>query len=311
MKNIENRLLLVLSGILLALLLIFGISFISPYNNSKRNIFTTALVNKKYNINKININIKSTGDLTLYNYVDFWGGEYFDGNNYFYFPVDNVKVNEFINKSQEIISLEKILDAKSNEQMSKYSVDNNIARVSFYSDENCVSSVNFGALNQTMDKVFLWTDNKMTVYAMDSSIIYYLDSGMKFWTDQNIIPQAISKNLDYSSIQNFTYEFTGKERSNAKPEAVEKFPSLRFSEILTSFENAEKCLEIKLSDGNGTSYRYNFYPAITENGDCYIFDLEISPSMLYSEQQKEFIKKMNYCGSLSQWTYNTITKLLQ
>ena len=108
MKNIENRLLLVLSGILLTLLLIFGISFISPYNNSKRNIFTTALVNKKYNINKININIKSTGDLTLYNYVDFWGGEYFDGNNYFYFPVDNVKVNEFINKSQEIISLEKI-----------------------------------------------------------------------------------------------------------------------------------------------------------------------------------------------------------
>ena len=182
---------------------------------------------------------------------------------------------------------------------------------SFYSDENCVSSVNFGALNQTMDKVFLWTDKNMTVYAMDSSIIYYLDSGMKFWTDQNIIPQAISKNLDYSSIQNFTYEFTGKERSNAKPEAVEKFPSLRFSEILTSFENAEKCLEIKLSDGNGTSYKYNFYPAITENGDCYIFDLEISPSMLYSEQQKEFIKKMNYCGSLSQWTYNTITKLLQ
>lgn len=310
MQNTKNKLLIILLSTLGVLVVIFGLSFISPYKNKTNNILSTALVNKKYEIAKININNINTGDLTLYYFTDFWGAEYFDGNNYIYFPVDSVKVNEFISKAQEIISLEKIKDAKSKNELEKYSVDKNITSVSFYNEEKCVSTVNFGAFNQSMDKVFLWTDKNMTVYAMNSQITYYIESGIKFWTDQNLIPQGISKNLDFSTIQNFTYKYKDGSVKNGSEEAKEKFASLRFSEIMTDFEIKDKELEINLADGNGSIYKYSFYPAVSENGECFVFTLEITPSMFYSENQKQFIKQLNYCGSISLWTYSTITGLL-
>lgn len=311
MKEVKDKLLFVLISILTFLVILFGISFISPYKNNTKNRIQTALVNKKYLIDKISITNSTNEKIILYNFTDFWGGEYFNGNEYIYFPVDAAKINELIKSSTDVISLDLVTNAKSENELEKFSVNNNIATVSFYQNDLCVSKINFGALNQTMDKVFLWTDKNMKVYAMDCKIIYYLDTSIKFWCDQNFIPQEISKNLDSSTIQNLTYKFPDSVERQGNSTAIERFASLRFSEILTSFSVNEKLLDINISDGNGSLYKYSFYPAKTDMGNCYIFELKVIPSMLYSDEQKEFIKKLNYCAAISQWTYNSITELLK
>lgn len=309
MKNTEIKF-KILSGILLFLVALFFLSFISPETDRSKNTVETALLNKKYHVSKISISSKNDGQVFLHNYDDFWGGEFYNGSEFIYFPVDSDKIKEFLSKSQSIIILDKIIDAKTKEQFEYYSLDENSVTVTYYDDhDNAVSTIHFGAMNQTLDKIFLWTERNMTIYAMDSRISYYLESSMKFWTDQNIIPQGISKNLNPADIQNMTYSYSDK-KLKASENAVLKFPSLRFSEIISNFNYQDKTLSLEIIDGNGTVYDYDFYPAETQNGDCYVFNLKIIPSIIYTDKQKQFIKKMNYYSSISQWTYKSITELL-
>lgn len=310
MKNTNTKFLF-LSGILTSLILIFLLTFINAGSESKRHNVTTALLNPKYKLSKISFSTKD--EITvLHNCDDFWGGEYFDGNETIYFPVDEYKISEFIEKSREIISLEKVLDAKTKEQFEYYSLDENAITVTYYDDQdNPVSTIHFGAMNQSLDKIFLWSEKNMTIYSMDSRISYYLDSEIKFWTDQNIIPQGISKSLNASTIQNMSYQYKDADKTKVSDKLLMKFPSLRFSEIVESFEASEKELSIEIIDGSGTAFTYNFFPAKTKNGDCYVFNLNIKPSIVYSAKQKDFIRKLNYYSSISQWTYKTITELLQ
>lgn len=310
MKNTDKnffRLLL----ILISLIVLFIISLIKPDSAKKNTTMTTALVNTKYDISKIIISSNTSGELSLYNFVDFWGGRFFNGSNYVYFPVDEDKIKSFLELSKQIQELDKIVSAKSKEQLDTYDVTENSLTVSYFDNtDNCVSKINFGAMNQTMDKIFLSTEKNMTVYAIDSKIAYYLECSVNFWADKNLIPQGISNGLNAFSIQNFDFNLNGQGIKKASDVAFEKFPSYRFSEIETNFELEDKELEIKITDGKGTSYTYNFFPAKTINGNCYIFNLNISPSIVFSDLQKDFIKKLNYSASISQWTFNSIKELL-
>lgn len=314
MKNIKifNQIskLHILIFSLTVLVLLYIISFINPVKSEKHNIITTALVNPKYEISEVNIYHKDFGNLSLHNYSDFWGGEFFNNQDYIYFPADSKLVNDFIKNVKQVIELDKITQSKK-DVFPLYNLTDDAVVVSFYdNDKNCISKIYFGALNKTMDKIFLRTDRNISVYAMDSKIVDFLDPSIKNWTEQNIIPQGISHNLEYSKIQNFTYtENNVTEKAGEK--AKEKITSLRFSEILTDFSAGTKTLELNIAEGNGSEYRLSFYPAVTRNGDCYIYDINIKPAITYSENQKEFIKKLNYSGAISQWTYSSITEVLR
>lgn len=300
----------VLSLTLIVLVLIYILSFISLKNSSKHNTVTTALLNPKYEISEVNIYHKDYGNLSLHNYADFWGAEFYNNQDYIYFAADSKQVNDFIKKAQQIVDLDKITQSKK-DIFSLYDLTDNAVTVSFYDgDKNCVSKIYFGALNKTMDKIFLRTDKNMSVYAMDSKIIDYLDPSIKNWTEQNLIPQGISHNLEYSKIQNFTYTENSLTKK-AGDKAKEKITALRFSEILTDFSAQQKSLELNIAEGNGTEYKLSFYPAETLIGDCYIYDIKIKPAVTYPDEQKEFIKKLNYSGAISLWTYNSITEVLK
>lgn len=322
-SKIESKLLILIS-LFLFLLGIFFITLNSPKKYQKRNTIQSSILNKKYEISRIEISESKKSILALNKINSFWGGEYFFNDEYICFPLDDSLVNEFLSLSQEIRTLNKVIGTEENlsaskiaSTYSKYGLDEDTAiALSFYDkNKNCVSKIYFGSLNQTMDQIFIRTDNNSSIFSMDSKIINYLESNPDFWVDQNIIPRGISKQLDYHGIQNLNYRFNDSEFSNANKKLFEKIPSLRFSEIISNTKQFELIqgdkLYLKIQTGKGTEFNYTFYPAKTINGDCSIFELVINPDITYTQEEKDFIKKLNYKATLSNWTFNSIVDMLK
>ena len=313
MKNIKyNKTLAVQILIFLFLTILFLIS-LKPSESRNKNMTKSALLNSKYEISKISIFNKSTGQLDLIQYDSFWGGIYTNEEKSVYFPARKNIIDEFIDCSKKIIDLNKIVSLKSSQKeiektYKTYALDeeNQIALSFFDKSGQCISKIYFGAMNQSLDQIFIRTDKNLAVFSVDSKIADYLEIKPDFWCEPNLIPEGIFKSSAFSEIQNFSYRTDFSDFINASETAYDKFLSLRFSEIVTDFVPKEKTLELRLSDGTGTEYHADFFPARTKNGDCYIFSLKITPSMLFSKDAGEFLKKINYSCSISQWTYSTI-----
>ncbi|MGN0740131.1 MAG: DUF4340 domain-containing protein [Treponema sp.] len=324
MKNTKfnktyNKTLAVQILILLFLVILFLIS-VKPSESRNKNMTKSALLNSKYEISKISVSSKSAGQLDLIQYDSFWGGIFTDKGEPLYFPARKNIVDEFIECSKKIIDLNKVVSSKpSQKEIEKtyrtYALDEeNQTALSFFDRSGqCVSKIYFGAMNQSLDQIFIRTDKNTAVFSVDSKIADYLEIKPDFWCEPNLIPEGIFKSSAFSEIQNFSYRTDFTDFVNASEKAYDKFLSLRFSEIVTDAVAVpeEKSLEIRLYDGTGTEYYADFFPARTKNGDCYIFSLKIIPSMLFSKESAEFLKKINYSCSISQWTYSTIIENLK
>lgn len=229
----------------------------------------------------------------------------------------------------------------------KYGLDEENATVlTFYDKEkNIVSKLYFGNLDETMTHIFFKSDKNYAIYSMSSKIADYLEFNVKFWCDQEMIPKSISKNIDSSKIQNIFYREVINEKDtnimsqnlNAAKTAYSKMSSLRYSEFGTgnteylkitpdkyydqpSFMN--KVLDVKVIDDKSTEYNYYFYKTeyslsdITDyekrnESNSYHYTLQIKPSILYSDEAKEFIKKLNCVYVISEWTFNSLVKSLK
>ena len=86
MKNIKyNKTLAVQILIFFFLAILFLIS-LKPAESRNKNMTKSALLNSKYEISKISIFNKSTGQLDLIQYDSFWGGIYTNEEKSVYFP---------------------------------------------------------------------------------------------------------------------------------------------------------------------------------------------------------------------------------
>lgn len=280
----------------------------------------SSLLNSKYEISRISISNKTEGRIELVKYGNFWGGTFSTESESVRFPADTKTVEEFISCAQRIITVQKVASSDSSKNkieknLKLFGVDSDSATELsfFYAEEQCVSKIFFGFLNQSLDRIFIRTEKTPAIYSVDSKPAEYLEINSRFWSDPNLIPSGVLNSFSFSEIQNFSYRLnpsSGGEFSQVAKSNYDQFLSLRYSEIISDFVPGEKSLELKLSDGNGTEYNMDFYPAQTKNGDCYIFKLRITPSELFDRRTREFLKNMNYSCAVSQWTYNSITELL-
>lgn len=318
MQLIQNKKLLTLSSILTFLILLFGASFIKPIQKKSKEL-KTAILNPKYEISKIVISDKNKGQLILENNIDFWGAqiifksETFQNNLSLYFPCNNQTVNDFLLLSSKITDYNLIISMKSKKELSKldstyhkFGLDaENAISLTFYDVDNIpVSKLYFGYFNETMDQIFFRTEKNYSVYSMNTKIADYLNVSTKFWSDQNMIPKSLSKNLISNNVQNI---FCNNKKTDIS--ASEKICSLRYSEIKPSTDiKNDSILELKVIDDKTTEYNFSFYKSNSDDMDHYIYSLNINPSMLYSQKAKDFIKKLNCCYTISEWTFSSLTK---
>ena len=337
----NNKVIILLSAVLTFLVLLFITSLVNTDRPHKKNTVESALLNPKYNLSRIQIQYQDSGFLELINTGSFWGAKtpmpeknvekYLDKDPVtdYYFIADQKTVTDFIKLSQSITQLNKIADSNSlknnpEKSFANYGLDEKHAAViSYYDTENnCVSKIYFGALNQTLDQIFLRTDKQLAVYSMDSKIADFLDLRIDFWTDKNMIPEVILNHSNFNQLQNCTYGFSSlllsrmPEMKNSGKKFYDKFPSLRFSKFADNYSffnlypDQDSFLLIRVSDGNGTHYTISINKTTTDDGDCYVYGLHITPSIVFSEQEKNFIKNLNCHYYMSEWTYNSIVKLL-
>ena len=325
MKNTKyDYKLIFLSTTLFLLVLIFLLNSIFTNKIQKRTVINSAILNSKYNVKKFEIRDSNNSLNSIYKVDSFWGGQITKNDSTTYFPVDEKTVIDFLTLSKEIRTLNKIVDNSKNissesihQNYLTYGLSDESAIVISYFDSTnaCVSKIYFGSLNQTLDQIFLRTEKNSTIYSMDSKIIDYLEVKPNFWCDKNILPIWISKNIDSTDIQNISFNLNNSKFINANKKAFDKFPSLRFSELIydsNQILNSEKdSLLIKITTGKGSEYNLNFIPAQTINGKCSLFELKIIPDITYSQKEIDFIKKLNYKATVSNWTFNSIKEMLE
>lgn len=323
MQHIQNKKLLILISILTFLILLFCLSFIKKSDN-KKTVVKTAILNPKYEISKISISNKREGNLFIENYIDFWGASYFSSteslntnSSGLYFPCDNQTVSDFISLCTKIEDYNIVISSKTKKELSKldqiYSKfgldeDNSTILTFFDIDNNVVSKLYFGSFNETQDQIFLRSEKNYSVFSINSKIADYLNLSLKFWADQNMIPKSISKNLDYSKIQNIFYNQNLKAGDSAKI----KISSLRYSNLQSIHQiNENPLLNVKIIDDKTTEYIYSFYSSDSGDMDYYLYSLKINPAFIYSAKAKDFINKLNAFYTISEWTFNSLTKELK
>lgn len=347
----KNKVLLILVFILSIFVLMFFLSLINKNNSKNKNIIESALVNKKYSIEKISIK-DNFNTLNFYKYENFWGAQFIQNQNeisQINFPVEQNLINEFLADSKSIRHINVVKNFKTN--VSQFEIENiykkfgllsdDCVEVSFISDtQTQVSKIYFGFLNESKDKIFFRTSKSLSIYSMDCNLLSYLDTDINFWAEKSLIPNSIFNNLHPRDIQNIIYnklehnsnfDSLNSELSfdenflNTKNEIYEKILSLRFSKIINNedFEvlnfntendkrqNDFSRLNLKIFFGNATEILLKFTPIKTKNGDCYLQDIIITPTFSLPNAEKEFIKKLNYKAVISEWTYNSMLNMLE
>ena len=296
MKKFNDRILFVLLTVLFSLVILFALSFFKNTGIKKINSRQSALLNPKYNITGFTLSSPDNRILRAKNIDGIWGAELYDGNESLYFLMDTSFVNNFILFCQKVSDFNVISESGvSKKELNAYYLDDkNSVCLSFFDDNgNTVSKIHFGALNQTMDKIFFRTEKNFTVYSMDSKIEAYLDTDSSTWCDKNMIPECLYKNkVDTDVI------LSGK-----------KISSLRFSKIVSrnrvDFAMASG-IPYRTTDGSGTTYIYHFSAATVDGEDCYVYNFLVKPSILFTPAQKDFISKLNGLYCISEWTFKLL-----
>lgn len=320
MKNTGTKK-IILSSTLIFLVLIYVLSFVSVEHNKNKNLFKSALLNTKYEVSSFVLSEKNQS-VKIENYIDFWGGTFIKDNECIYFPCDTKTVNDFVKEAQKIIEMEKVLSLeKKNEKKTKeffrtFGLDKeNYINVTFYdSDENEISSVYFGFINKSKDRIFIRTEKSNYIYSIPEKIIDYLNVEIDFWNESEILPESVFP-IDFKNqIQNIKYKKQNSLPQNAPMIFTDKFPSFRHSSSLffSQIQNPENPdLSLEIFDGTGNKCLISFVKTIYDGEECYCTIRKIIPGDLWNPEQKNFIQKINVQNTVSSWTFNSIVELLE
>ena len=300
MKKLNDRILFILSSVLLCLMMIFALSFFTGEKKLKIKSRQSALLNPKYNITGFTVSALDS-QLKAKNIDGLWCAELSKNDECLYLRMDKGFVNNFISFCQKVSDFNIITESvTSSSKLKNYCLDDESSVCLSFSDDNSntVSKIYFGALNQTLDKIFFRTEKNLTVYSMDSKIEDYLNTDSSFWCDKEMIPEAFYKNKKESDVNL----------------SKKKISSLRFSKIvllrpqskeLSEYE-AGKTIPYKISDATGTEYSFDFFPSEIDGEQCYAYSFSVKPSILFTQAQKDFISKLNGFYCISEWTFNLL-----
>ena len=275
--------------VLITDVVLFVLMITALVSKNKKNqpvVNKVALINPDY-INKIS-NIQITEydqnnikqEIIISKQNNNWLGQSSSLSKDTYWPCDSQVLANFIETYSSITDLYKIGEKETSWE--SFSVDEESSvcvSLSDY-DGNILSKIYFGSQDTLTQRIAVRTWKSDIVYEVQDDIVTYLKTDSSFWADPFIYPQCIT---DYSRRQSESLLRRGK---------------------LVNFDSSINVEEriLKKDFENGAQAIF----AIYKNNDDYIVQPFFTSGVLYDEQVKNTISKINYCYSISSWTYERL-----
>jgi len=298
-----------LSIILLSLIALFAFSFV--LSGKKTEVIQASFINNSKNVSVVKMSYENSF-LTLTNYGDFWGAELNSNSTTLFFPCDTQVVENFLKASALKNNLYKVSDNLKQWEVLGLTENESFSVQYFDENSNVLSSIFFGKINPSSDRISFRTNKSISSYQVDSDILNYLKIESKFWADPYLVPRSVSGVLSSNLIQSISYSveekpFTQVSKSNFA-QIANKIGEYRHSNIALEIIESKPCrFAIQIEDGIGNIYVLRFY----ENTDSsFIVKNTITPSSTRDSDVKSFCKKINYVSVISSWTFNQITSLV-
>lgn len=300
---------------LLFLVALYVFSFFMKKNEQKSMTVNTALVNPKYvsDITEIRIRLPvqqkmgtelsdidnpvsdSVTEIILKKYGNMWTGEQNtiqkkdDSNEKVIWPADKETVEKLIEYASKVRKLYEKSDSVKN--FEKLSVTGETAKVlAFYKEDGqLVSELMFGNENALTSRINVRSSAKLQVYEIDDDISIYLNTKSSFYADPYLYPLCLT-------------EFS----------VGEKAALLRHGNIYNSLEEKDKCMQSDLlnvlrkdfADGSGVILK--IYKIEGQKDNTYTVVPEYIPSLTAGKNERTAFNKLNYCYSISSWTYEKL-----
>ena len=272
--------------------------------------FDTALVNPKYEIDRISLRCEKEGSATLSKCGAFWICEYASPERRIVFPCENSTVEKFIENSRNVIKVYEISDSLKNKNSFSLS-DDDAFSVEFSHSGETVSKILFGSEDSRL-RVAFCVEGRKKIFCTDSAVLSYLTLSPDFWCDPNIFPESVCGNLDGGTLA-ISPLGSGVEKD------LPRIASLRHGKIFfdeipgfscddlrylqNGFSDDFPC--VKIDDGKGNVYQAFFMPTGGAEGD-YFCRFVAFPSSARNEREALAIKSLDYVSTVSAWTFSRI-----
>lgn len=318
---------------ILALILVFLYFCSFFFNRSEEKSFDSAFLNSKYDISKIQLFSEDRKKLTVYIDGKFIYGELEEeGFLPLFFPCNPKMVQDLLEKARNVRRMYEI--SYKNESWKAFSLDSDSCfHLEFVnSDGKTVSSLDFGAINSSLSRIFFKTSSKENVYQTDTEIAGFLTCSPDFWAEQTLIPQQIAGNLNSSNISeievtsNFSEKITDMHLNGEKLDvASDRLPRFRHGKILSAFppdaQKGSPLLSVSITDGTGKKFFLEFYPDFTETDDGNSYIVSFYPDVdsgIWKPELKNYFEKQKHISSsnelnmkISRWTFRQIVSLFE
>ncbi|MBP5520673.1 MAG: DUF4340 domain-containing protein [Treponema sp.] len=309
----KNKILLIITGVLLALYLISFTKSCSMQAQDKREKIKTALVNpkNKKKINQIELS-DSTGSLCLVNQNGFWqiliqnNAE----NQALTFPAAKERIENLIENLIKVRNLYKISD-KINKNSSLGLTNGTEFYLRYCYDEGFHELI-FGNQDFSLSARYLMTDKNTQVYETDNGLDVYLTTSLQSWAE----PYLVSKNVFGSKVLNDIQKISVIKNENGKKTVssisdFQKFLDLRHGgiatdvfQVLQTENNSENVMKINVELGNKDFLELEFFGNSQDfaEGNAFL----VKTQYFKSSSEKAFYTSYS---KISSWTYNKINEM--
>ncbi len=319
------------------LILIYASTFI--FDGAKEKSFTSALLNKKYDVTKIILSAKMEGTLVLEKTGSIWKGEKIFssdmGEKSFNFIADSSIVEGLLNDARKIGRMYEISHKRESWKMLSLE-EHDSFQVKFISknnegDEKIVSNLFFGKFDGTKKRIAFRTGSRPDAFQTSGGFSMYLTTSSDWWSAPEILPKIYG---EISSKTVASLKVNGKSL-NLNDERIMKFldeiGSLRHGKAAADIAMRPVCdlprdgdmrqdsvmrpdlempaLFLQIEDVTGNSYEIQFYG--NKDDEQYLSVVKIIPSAVKMQEEKSLLNSMKLMFYVSGWTYGKFETLLE
>ena len=253
----------------------------------KEKSVTSALLNPKYQADKIELFEPGRGSLALSSAGSFWIGEFFShegaAERRLFLACDKEQIEKFLANLKALVELIEISPRESSAEF--YGLgDDKAFSIKVYQKGSVVSWLKFGSVD-SVGRIFLRSQSNKKIWAADSKTLSpYLTARADFWAAPEIFPKDI----------------VGSDKKYRHGRlALDSFGS----PLLATSVNWSGALEKKYDPGDGNIYRALFLPKT--DGDYYCL-FSAQPSAQRPQEEKAALNKINSVFLASAWTFERV-----
>ena len=308
----KNKILLLITAVLLAFYLISFTKSCSMQSQDKREKIKTALVNpkNKEKISQIELS-DATGNLCLINHNGLWQLliQNDSENQEIVFPAAKDRVENLIENLIKVRNLYKISDKISNNN--SFGLTNGTEfHLKYYVDESFYELI-FGNQDFSLSARYLMTGKNTQVYEINTELDVYLTTSLQNWAE----PYLVSKNVFGSKVLNDIQKISVISNENGKKTLrsisdFQKFLELRHGGIATNIsevlqaKSGECVMKINIELGNKDFLELEFFENDEDSSEGNSF---LAKTQYFkSSSEKAFY---TFYSKISHWTYNKINEM--